>query len=783
MPLVRKPIPSMINGVSQQAPALRLLNQCESSVNCYPSVVDGVRKRPPSQHVAKLKSGTLGDAYIHTINRDSDEKYISIFTQNSAEVFDIDGVSKTVNTPDGTAYINETSPSTTFRSTTIADFTFVVNQNKTTATESTTTPQNDSSGIVFVKQASSTGEYKVFIDGTEQANYGTIVGEDSVSTAEIATELASELVTNLGVDWTITRIHSTILIEKGDNSSFTLDVEDSSSGNYLKMAKDKVQSLSDLPIQCFNGYIVKILGDADSEYDDYYVKFETDDDGLTEGTGTWVETVGPNIEYQFDASTMPHVLIRQSDGTFDFQEAEWGDRVAGDLETAENPSFVGNKIQDITLFKNRLGFLSRDKLILSRSGKFFEFFPETVTTFLDGNPIDIATGVASVSFLKNAIAYNEQLLLFSPEAQFIIPKSDILSAKTISIDLTTSFENETDVKPVGIGNSVFFATETTNYTNVLEYKVTENSTTNDALDITAHVPQYIPKNAMKFATIGKEHLFVLSEDEPNCIYFYKFYVSGQQKLQSAWQKWTFDSDCTILNIDAINEDLFIVAQYTDGVYLEKINISFEHDANETYITHLDRRVTDADCTVVYDSVTNRTTFTLPYQVTGDMEVVTRYGGPMPSGVVLPQYSASGTDIVVTGDYSSQVVYIGTYYTKIYETSQFFVTTQRSDRSETLVSDGRLQIKTYRVRYENTGYFRIEVTPNLRDTSIKEFTGKIVNSGNNLIDGVALESGELQTLVQSKNDQVSIKLINDSFLPSNFTTAEWKGEINPKGRGV
>lgn len=507
------------------------------------------------------------------------------------------------------------------------------------------------------------------------------------------------------------------------------------------------------------------------------------DDGLTEGTGTWVETVGPNIEYQFDASTMPHVLIRQSDGTFDFQEAEWGDRVAGDLETAENPSFVDNKIQDITLFKNRLGFLSRDKLILSRSGKFFEFFPETVTTFLDGNPIDIATVGTSVNFLKNAIAYNEQLLLFSSEAQFIIPKSDILSAKTISIDLTTSFGNKTDVKPVGIGNSVFFATETTNYTNVLEYKVTENSTTNDALDITAHVPQYIPKNATKFATIGKEHLFVITEDEPNCIDFYKFYINGQQKLQSAWQKWTFDSDCTILNIDAIGEDLFIVAQYTDGVYLEKINISFENDANETYITHLDRRVTDADCTVVYDLGTNRTTFTLPYQVTGDMEVVTRYGGSIPSGVVLSQYSASGTDIVVTGDYSSQEVYIGTYYTKTYEPSQFFVTTQRSDRSETLVSDGRLQIKTYRVRYENTGYFRIEVTPNLRDTSVKEFTGKIVNSGNNLIDGVALESGELQTLVQSKNDQVSIKLINDSFLPSNFITAEWKGEINPKGRGV
>ena len=784
MPLIRKSIPSLVNGVSQQASSMRLPTQGEESVNTYPSIVDGLRKRPPLKHIAKLQSGTLGDAFLHTINRDSNEQYIAIITQNDIDVYDINGVAKTVNTPDGTGYLNESTPSSLFRATTIADYTIIANQNKTVEMDPSTTPTNSSSGIVFVKQASSTGEYKVIVDGTEQANYGTTSGEDSVSTSEIATELASELTTNLGAGWTIDRIHSTIKITKDDDSAFTLDVEDSASGTYLKMAKEKVTSLSDLPIQCFNDYIVKIVGDADSEYDDYYVKFETDDSGLTEGTGSWVETVGPGIEYQFNASTMPHTLVREADGTFTFGEATWGDRVAGDTETAENPSFVGNEIFDITLFKNRLGFLSRDKLILSRSGKFFEYFPETVTTALDGNPIDVSAQHTKVSFLKNAIPFDEQLILLSAETLFVIPETDILTAKTISIDPKKEYSNRVECQPVGIGSSVFFAQDTTNYSQVFEYTVTDNDNDNDAIEITDHIPRYIPKELKKLVKIGKEHLFAITDQEPNKIYFYKFYKDLQKrKLQSAWQTWEFDSDCNILNIDSIGDELFVVSQYTDGVYLEKINVSFEADSNQSYITHLDRRVTDSDCTVTYDSGTNKTTFTLPYQVTGTMEVVTRNGGSVPTGVILNVFSQSGNDVVVNGDYSSQPVYLGVVYESDHEFSHFYLTQQRADRSEQLVSDGRLQISYISIRYEDTGYFRFEITPDLRETSIKEFTGKLVNSGQNLIDTLPLESGTLKSFVLSKNDQVSIRLKNDTFLPSNFINAEWVGFINPIARGV
>ena len=69
---------------------------------------------------------------------------------------------------------------------------------------------------------------------------------------------------------------------------------------------------------------------------------------------------------------MPHVLIRGADGNFrfevdgdtytmsgtDFTLPKWGERVVGDLISAPNPSFIGNKINNVFFFRNRLGFLA-----------------------------------------------------------------------------------------------------------------------------------------------------------------------------------------------------------------------------------------------------------------------------------------------------------------------------------------------------------------------------------------------------------------------------------------
>jgi hypothetical protein len=126
MPLVSSSIPNLINGVSQQPPALRLASQAEQVVNCMPSPVEGLKKRPPCQHIAKLFSGSAGTGrpFVHIVDRDGAIQYLVLIQDNNIRVFGLDGSVKTVNTPDGTSYLDITGePSSTFRVATVADTT------------------------------------------------------------------------------------------------------------------------------------------------------------------------------------------------------------------------------------------------------------------------------------------------------------------------------------------------------------------------------------------------------------------------------------------------------------------------------------------------------------------------------------------------------------------------------------------------------------------------------------------------------------------------------------
>ena len=164
MPLVSSSIPNLINGVSQQPAALRLASQAEQVVNCMPSPVEGLKKRPPSYNIGKLFSGTAGTGRPFTtiVDRDGVIQYLVLILDNDIKVFGLDGSVKTVATPDGTSYLNITGePSSTFRVASVADYTFIVNREKTVAMAADLSPTWGTKSMVFVKSVDYSTTYKV----------------------------------------------------------------------------------------------------------------------------------------------------------------------------------------------------------------------------------------------------------------------------------------------------------------------------------------------------------------------------------------------------------------------------------------------------------------------------------------------------------------------------------------------------------------------------------------------------------------------------------------------
>ena len=225
------------------------------------------------------------------------------------------------------------------------------------------------------------------------------------------------------------------------------------------------------------------------------------------------------------------------------------------------------------------------------------------------------------------------------------------------------------------------------------------------------------------------------------MYVYQYYLSNGKRLQSAWHKWDYGTASTdkILNIDFIENTLYIVNQRGTDVFLESLDISpAVVDASASYLTYLDRKIQD-DSTGVsssYNAGTNQTTFTIPYTRTNNMKVVGRVGGSNTAGQEIAIVSQSGTSIVVAGDLTSSNLWIGEQYEFLFQFSQQFIQVADTQGSRISVKEGRLQIRNWNVSFNDTGFFTTEVKPVGRDASTTTFTGTITGTG--LLGTVNLE---------------------------------------------
>lgn len=93
------PVPNLVGGVSQQAEDVRFDGQMDSQVNAFPSPIDGLTRRHPTEHVALAATGQAGANSVHTINRDSEEQYLVLIRDKKIRVFDLEGDEKPVVRP------------------------------------------------------------------------------------------------------------------------------------------------------------------------------------------------------------------------------------------------------------------------------------------------------------------------------------------------------------------------------------------------------------------------------------------------------------------------------------------------------------------------------------------------------------------------------------------------------------------------------------------------------------------------------------------------------------
>jgi len=807
MPLVSTAIPNLINGVSQQPAALRLASQAEAVVNCMSSPVEGLKKRPPMNHVARLFTGSAGSTrpFIHVVDRDGSTRYLVVITDGDLKVFDLDGTAKTITFPDGKTYLdvaNSADPSEQFRVASVSDYTFITNREKTVAMDSATSPAWGTKSMVFIKAANYDTTYRVTLGGTQKSYTTPAAGSGTPDTITIASQLASQLNTISG--YTVTASDYIIRVTKDDGGTYTLTSSDTKTGLDTIVVKDTIDSLDNLPVLAEHGFIVKVQGTVATQLDDYYVKFEASA-GSGFGAGIWRETVAPGITYKFDAATMPHTLVRNANGTFTFQKFDWSGRVSGDAATATEPSFVGSTIQNLNLFRNRMVFLADESVILSAANSYDRFWPETVQTVVDSDPIDLSTGGTEINFLVSSVSFANTLLLFSRHGQFRLDSGvnafASLTPKTANVTAMTSFDMTAQVDPVAVGRNIYFPIPKGDFTGLREFFLPDASGSVPlSEEVTASIPRFIPKNLVNLiSSVSEEAIVAVSKEKPKRLYIYKFFFEDDTKLQSAWSYWEAKGSKSILGAAIIDSDLYAVVEYSDGVYLEHVVLRPENiDANTTIELLVDRKTTEADCTT---AVTNpgglgvQTTITLPYPMatTGTMAVVGRYdvtnnnaNNTIEHGQVINPTSETLTGgaggmgtMVVKGDLSSAKFYVGELYDMTYEFSTPYLKEQPAGGGMAIAAGPKLQMRTWTVVFDETSAFEIKISPTGRDAQIYPYNGITVGQSPPLLGNPGIDTGNFRVPVMASNINTKVELVSSSPLPCRFQSAEWEGWLHSR----
>lgn len=802
MPYISDKIDNLIQGVSQQAAAARRSTQSESELNTMSSAVEGLGKRPPAEFIASLVS-TTGRAFVHWINRDRLTQFAVIISDETLKVFNaVTGAEEASFAvgPGHPLYNAAADKSSLYVAHTAADTTFLANALLPVAASASVQPARPYEAVINVRAGGFSADYEVKVNGVSLILFRTpnsgepdsakYVGTDqiaeflvdpSTAPANIVGTTSPAGATNgldgpglsslSGSGYTVVRNGSVIYLSH-PSVDFSVDVYDDQGSNAMTASKGSVNKFSDLPKDSpVDGFVIKITGDDQNPYDDYFVRWDNT-------LNSWIEAPAPGSSIGLDPATMPYILQRTGPSAWTLGVGAWVQRGAGSEDSNEDPPFVGNTISTMTDNDGRFAIGAGEDLYWSKARDIYAFFRETVTQYLPDDPFGVVCSGddESVSAIRSVVKFSERLLVVSDSFQNVVVSGDTFGYGSVRAVPTTAIAVDPRVPVLLLKSDLLLATDRGQWTGVSQLFIDGLSAAADVDDVTEHVPKYIPNGLHTFTGSKTEGMvFAAGELNPTSIYVWRYILRNRERAQSAWTKWEIECD-RIVSAKCFGSILKVVASRNDTLHLLSVDLSAAaSDPDQEYRSLIDWRVAEGECTAVYDLFTDTTTITHPLALDG-LIVVSRGLDEVPGELADADSNAPG-ETVVKGDWSARLFYAGTRYRFEYEFSKIFP----RDREGAARQDGRLQLAHLYVDFSKTGYFQAIVKPQGRPARTRTFEGRYFDSPDNVTDEVALASGRFSIPVISNAATTVITLVNDSHFPSNFSLAEWEGSFNSKAR--
>lgn len=802
-------IPNVIGGVSQQPPEIRALNTSTAMSNGWDSPATGKSTRPNQDFMGNFSFSVSAGKTVafHTID-DGTNQYAVTVHNGVCRVMDLsDGSLETVTpTANATSYITTNDAAANIGFLTIGDTTFIWNRATTTAKTATSegtglTGSTEDSVVrknpnrhstVWIKQTLGRITWNAlylnnvkFVQDKVAAADDAITATDNLET-DVNTFTAvvggeGSYYTN-GVEGPLTtnRIANTVFnIELAAESDY-FNSDDTYANQALVCYNDFVDEFSDLAPFEDAGRLVLVRGDIGEEADDWWVWWKN---------GAYEETYGWNAYEIPDSTTMPMILVNNGGGNWDLKETTWGGRTVGDASSNPTPSFIGQKINEMFLYKGRMCMLADENILASQIGEYENFYRTSCQQLLDSDPFDIAAPAGSGAPLKAWIEFDGGLLVSSDFKQFNI-KGDgdgLLGPNSVNIKHENSYKFTSSIMPVYLGsNPMFFNDDTgAGWASAHEYQIDNVLGRKVALPITDQVPEYIESGIYSVVGINsKNAVFIASTADRNALWVYQYYFSDQGKVQSAWHKWTSDGD--IYGLSSLGNDLYIAQARGGELVITKV-VFYENAAdvfnNRSVLLDFKEYYDGSQSAFPQVQVSGEWYQKIAWSTTpevGDEDIAVLVIAPENTGSetkgrIIPVEFFIGTDAYVPLEPSltGEQFYSGYLYDFSWTLNPIYM----RDQNLVAIQDGRLQLRKLKIRFNNSGPFTLSATPKYRDTVYKTYSG--TNIGEDLLATADTNDGIISILSGGKSEEVVHQVTSTTPWRTRFSSVEWAGSYRPK----
>ena len=651
MAAVTQRINSYLGGVSKQSDDKMLPGQVRECYNGFPDATYGLTKRPGFKHIVNLGTGTTyDDGKWFYIKRDDDEEYVGVIKGSNINIWNaVSGNVCTVTYGTGAqAYLSGTKNN--YKIITVQDTSIVINSGVTVATQPAPTFNPHRVASVEVQYVTSSTTYTIEITINSVTQTATYTTPSSADVNTILTDLENDINAMTGdhAQLTVTRLANSLEIV----STIDMDVhaEGGLDNKGMTVVEDEVGSVSGLPIKSVQGRTIKIVN-TDSDADTYWAKFVAHD-GVS-GEGYWEETRDPGVSPGLDNSTLPHELINTAVDTFTFQKITYEDRLVGDDETNPHPSFEGATITAGFFHNNRLGFLSKDNVIMSQSGDFYNFYYKSAQTAIESDPIDLSCSSTKPTALHAALPTAQGVILFSENQQFVLfADAGVLTPSLATIRALSNYEMDRNIEPVDVGTNLNFITKTPGYSRVFSMVTRGQQENPQVLDLSRVVKEWISPDIDQLISSPQNSMIAMAGQSLNEIFLFRYYSDGKENLMESWVSWLMPG--TVQFMETNSDDMYAVTKQGNQFVLTKAALS-QSPEQAIIVNNQGQKVNPCidlyatASSVVYDSATKVSKCYLPYNDVSELTPIIVIKGNTSSGsfvesgfTITPERGSDGT---------------------------------------------------------------------------------------------------------------------------------------------